>query len=62
MNQFRTYCLTSSSEVNRLPSQSLLGDQKWPNNRERGLDCLEGDRVGRLTHAYATFLSRDLHP
>ena len=37
--------------------QSLLffGDQKWRNRRERGLDCMEGDRVGRLTYASASF-------
>ena len=29
MNQFRSYCLTSSSEVNRLPLRAFLGDQKW---------------------------------
>ena len=24
--------------------QAFLGDQKWRNRRERGLDCMEGDR------------------
>ena len=33
------------------PSEHFLGDQKWRNRRERGLDCMEGGRVGRLTHA-----------
>ena len=28
------------------PSEPFLGDQKWLNRRERGLDCMEGDRVG----------------
>ena len=41
---------------------SLLGDQKWRNRRERGLDCMEGDRVGRWTHAFSSYQSRDLHP
>ena len=35
------------------PSEPFLGDQKWRNRRERGLDCMEGDRVGRLTYASA---------
>ena len=26
------------------PSVPFLGDQKWRNRRERGLDCMEGDR------------------
>ena len=26
------------------PSEPLLGDQKWHNRRERGLDCMEGER------------------
>ena len=37
------------------PSEPFLGDQKWRNRRERGLDCMEGDRFGRLTHASASF-------
>ena len=49
------YCLTSSSEVNRLPSEPFLGDQKWRNRRERGLDCVEGDLERRSTHAPASF-------
>ena len=26
------------------PQSLFLGDQKWRNRRERGLDCMEGDR------------------
>ena len=26
------------------PSEPFLGDQNWSNRRERGLDCMEGDR------------------
>ena len=26
------------------PSEPFLGDQKWCNHRERGLDCMKGDR------------------
>ena len=44
VNQFRTYYLTSSSEVNLFPSEPFLGDQKWGNRREGGLHCMEGDR------------------
>ena len=44
------------------PQSLFLGDQKWRNRRERGLDCMERVRVGRLTHASASFLSRDLYP
>ena len=36
-------------------SEPFLGNQKWRNHRERGLDCIEGDRIGQLTHASATF-------
>ena len=36
--------LDVASEVNRLPLRAFLGDQKWRNRRERGLDCMEGDR------------------
>ena len=43
MNQFRTYCLTSSFEVIRLPLRAFLGEQKWRNWRERALDCMKGD-------------------
>ena len=43
VNQFRSHCLTSSSEVNRLHLRAFLGDQKWRNCGERGLDCMEGD-------------------
>ena len=44
VNQLRTYCLTSSSEVNRLHLRAFLGDQTWRNRRERCLDYMEGDR------------------
>ena len=37
------------------PQSLFLGYQKWHNRRERGLDYMEGDRVGRLTHASANF-------
>ena len=33
----------------------FLGDQNWRDHREEGLECMKGDRVGRLTHAYASF-------
>ena len=55
VNQFRTYCLTSSSEVNRLPLRAFLGDLKWRNRKRRGLGCMESDHIGRLTHASASF-------
>ena len=37
------------------PSEPFLEDQKWRNRRERGMVCMEGDRVERLTHASASF-------
>ena len=42
-------------------SEPFLEDQKWRNRRERVLDCMEGDRIGRLMHTFASFQSRDLH-
>ena len=36
-----------------VPESLFLGEQKWRKRRERGLDCMEGDLVGRLTHASA---------
>ena len=44
------------------PSEPSFGEQKGRNCRERGLGSMEGYRVGRLTHACASFWSRDLHP
>ena len=44
------------------PQSLFLGDQKKRNGRDRDLDCMEGDRVGRLTHSSVSFWSRDLHP
>ena len=38
-----------------VPQRLFLGDLKWRNRRERGMDCMEGDRIGRLTHASASF-------
>ena len=38
-----------------LPQSLFIWDQKWRNHRERVLDCMEDDRVGRLTHASASF-------
>ena len=36
--------LMSLSEVNRLPLRAFFRGPKWRNRRERGLDCMEGDR------------------
>ena len=36
-------------------SEHFLGNQKWRNCWERGLDCMVGDRVGQLMHAPASF-------
>ena len=38
-----------------IPWSLFIGDRKWRNCRERGLDCIKGDRVGRLTHACNSF-------
>ena len=40
------------------PSEPFLGDQKLRNCRERGLDRMEGDSVGRLMHASVSHVTR----